>query len=137
MKGKGEKFRGANKVCQRQVSRKTLDPTAARKPKGNTGDRRSRAEEAFRAVGFGTGVDESVALAVEADDEHGTSVAIARGLAGSENGNFVTAGGDVSDTLAETAMAEFVGAAEEIDAAVGVVGSKQRLHGAIVLVAQR
>ena len=109
---------------------------------GETGENRKTlqdglcAEDALGAVRFGAGVGESVALAVEADDEHRASVAIAAGLFGSQYGRLVATRRDVADTLAEAAMAELVGAAEEVDAAVGVIGSEQRLHGAKVLVAQ-
>ena len=75
-------------------------------------------------------------LAVEADDEHGPSVALALGLAGGENGRQVALGRNVAHALAEAAVAEFFGAAEEIDAPVSTVGSEQGFHGAVVLVAE-
>jgi len=77
-----------------------------------------------------------IALAVEADDEHGASVALAGGLAGGENGRVSALGRGVADALAEAAVAELVGAAKEFDGIVGVVGSERGLHGAIVLVAK-
>jgi len=64
-----------------------------------------------------------VTLAVEADDEHGTAVAIARGLIGREIGSFSSLWRDVTYALAEAAMTKFVGAAKEFDRIVGVVGS--------------
>jgi len=77
-----------------------------------------------------------IALAVEADDEHGTSVAIAIRLSGGEDGWFAVFGGDVADALSEAAVAEAVGAAEEVDGVVGVVGRERELHGAVMLVAK-
>jgi hypothetical protein len=94
------------------------------------------ADYTFGAVGFGAGVGHAIALAIEADDEHGASVAIAVGLVGREDGRVSALGGGVSDAFAETAVAEFVGAAKEFDGVVGVIGSDDGLHGAVVLVAE-
>jgi hypothetical protein len=77
-----------------------------------------------------------IALAVEADDEHGASVAIAGGLMGSDDGSVSALGGGVADAFAETAMTEFIGTAKKLDAIVGVVGSEARLHGAVVFIAK-
>ena len=77
-----------------------------------------------------------VALAVQADDEHGAPVAVAIGLVGSEFGRLVVARRDVSDALAEAAVAEFVSATEEVDGVVDAVGRDLRLHGAVVAVAE-
>ena len=80
------------------------------------------ADNSFGAIGFGAGVGHVIALAVEADDEHGASVAIAGGLVGGEDGRVPAYGRGVADALAEAAMAEFVGAAKEFDGIVGVIG---------------
>jgi hypothetical protein len=77
-----------------------------------------------------------IALAIDADDEHGSPVAIAGWLVGSQDGRVSALGRGVTDTLAETTVAELVAAAEEFDRIVGVVGSERRLHGPIVLVAK-
>jgi len=77
-----------------------------------------------------------IALAVEADDEHGASVALAGGLVGRERGRLSAPGRGVAEALAEAAVAELVGAAEEFNGKVGVVGSDCRLHGAVVVVAK-
>jgi hypothetical protein len=77
-----------------------------------------------------------IALAVEADDEHGASVAIAGGLVGGEDGRLSALGRGIADALAEAAMAELVSAAKEFDGIVGVVGSECGFHGAEVLVAK-
>jgi len=77
-----------------------------------------------------------VTLAVEADDEHGASVAIAGRLVGSEHGRIAALGGGVADAFAEAAVAELVSATEEFDGIVGVVGSQYGLHGAVVLIAK-
>ena len=42
------------------------------------------AEDALGAIGLGTGVGQMIALAIDADDEHGATVALASGLVGSE-----------------------------------------------------
>ena len=97
---------------------------------------RLRSDYSFAAVGFGAGVGYVVALAVEADDEHGTSVAIARRLVGGEHGRVSALGSGIADALTEAAVTEFVGAAKEFDGIVGVVGSQGWLHGAVVLVAK-
>ena len=76
-------------------------------------------------------------LAVEADDEHGASVAVADWLVGSQDGRVFALGRGVAGALAETAMAELVGAAEELDGTVGAVGSQDELHGAVMLIAKR
>src|SRR5271155_4949636 len=91
----------------------------------------------FAAIGFGAGVGYMVALAIEADDEHGASVAVADWLVGSQDGRVFALGRGVAGALAETAMAELVGAAEELDGTVGAVGSQDELHGAVMLIAKR
>ena len=92
---------------------------------------------AFGAIGFGAGVGYAVALAIEADDEHRTAMTVADGLVGSKDWSVSSLGSGVANALAETAMAEFVGAAKEFDGIVSVVGSDDGLHGAVVLVAKR
>jgi hypothetical protein len=77
-----------------------------------------------------------VALAVEADDEHGASMAIAGGLIGSEYGSIAPLRCDIADALSETAVAEFVGATEEFDGVVGAVRGQSGFHCAVVLVAK-
>lgn len=77
-----------------------------------------------------------ITLAVEADDEHGAPMAIAGRLVGSEHWRIAALGCGVADAFAETAVAEFVGAAKEFDGIVGVIGSQYGLHGAVVLVAK-
>jgi len=77
-----------------------------------------------------------VALAIDADDEHGTTVTVAFGLVGSENGRSSALRRRVPDAFAETAMAKFVGAAEEFDGEIGAVGGESGFHGAVMLVAE-
>jgi len=95
------------------------------------------AHDALGTVGFGAGVGEVVALAVDADDEHGASVALADGLVGSESGRGSAVRGAVADALSEAAMAKLVGAAEEFDGVFRAVGGESRFHGAVMLVAKR
>ena len=95
-----------------------------------------RPDYALGAIGFGAGVGHVIALAVEADDEHGASVAIAVGLVGGEDGRVSALGRGVADALAEAAMAKLVGTAKKFDGIVGVVGSEYGLHGSVVLVAK-
>ena len=64
-----------------------------------------------------------VTLAVEADDEHGTSVAITSGLIRREFGSVSPPRCGVTHALAEAAVTKFVGAAEEFDRVVSVVRS--------------
>lgn len=77
-----------------------------------------------------------IALAIEADDEHGAPVTIAHWLVGGQGGWRATLRSGVTDALPKTTMTEFVGAAEEFDGVVGAIGSQSRLHGAVMLVAQ-
>src|ERR1700675_613372 len=75
------------------------------------------------AIGFGAGVGHVIALAVEADDEHGASVAVAGWLVGSQDWRVSTLGRGVADTLAEATVAELVGATKELYRIVSIVGS--------------
>lgn len=97
---------------------------------------RSGADDALGTIRLGAGVGDMVTLTVEANDEHGTSVAVATGLRGREDGWLAAFGCDVTDALSEAAVAESVRAAEEVDRVVGAVGSESQLHGAVVLVAE-
>jgi hypothetical protein len=96
----------------------------------------SGADDAFWAIRLGAGIGDAVALTVEADDEHGASVAVASGLTGREDRRFAASGSHVANALSEATMAEFVGAAKEGDGVVGVVGRESQFHGAVVLVAE-
>ena len=91
----------------------------------------------FMTIGFRTSVADNISLAVETDDEHGTSVHVAAGLVRGEDGRLVALGEDVADAFAEAASAEFVGAAEIVDGIVGVERSDAGLHGAEMFVAER
>jgi len=64
-----------------------------------------------------------VTLAVEADDEHRTPVAITRGLIGRELGSASSPRRGVAHALAEATMTEFVGATKEFDGIVSIVRS--------------
>ena len=77
-----------------------------------------------------------IALPVEADDEHGTPVALADGLVGGEHWRVSALGRGVANALAEAAVTELVGATKKFDAIVGIVRSEYRLHGAEMLVAK-
>jgi hypothetical protein len=77
-----------------------------------------------------------IALAVETDDKHGTSMAVAERLVGSEHGRFSALGRGVAEAFAEAAVAEFVGAAKELNRVIRTVGSQRGLHGAVMLVAK-
>jgi len=78
-----------------------------------------------------------IALTVEADDEHGASVALADGLVWGEDRPVSALRCAVADAFSEGAMAELVGATKEFNGKVGGVGSDYRLHGAVMLVAKR
>jgi hypothetical protein len=64
-----------------------------------------------------------VTLAVEADDEHRTPVAITRGLIGGELGSVSPLRCRIPHALAEAAVTKFVGAAKEFDGIAGVIRS--------------
>lgn len=64
-----------------------------------------------------------IALAVEANDEHGAPVTFADGLVGGEDWRLSAFGCGVADALAEAAMAKLIGAAKEFNRKVGAVGS--------------
>jgi bacterioferritin-associated ferredoxin len=78
-----------------------------------------------------------IALAIEADDEHGASMAIATGLVRREDGFISSFGSDIPDAFSKTAVAEFISTAKELDRVVGIVGSECGLHGAMVLITKR
>jgi hypothetical protein len=77
-----------------------------------------------------------IALAIDRDDEHGATVAVADGLAGSERGSGSAMRGAIANAFTEAAMAELVGATEEFDRELGAVRGESGFHGAIVLVAK-
>jgi hypothetical protein len=91
---------------------------------------------ALRAIRLRTCKSHVIALAVEADDEHGASVAIARWLVWSQHRRVSAFRRCVTDTFTEATMAEFVGAAEKFNGIVGAVGSQYGFHGAVMLVAK-
>jgi len=74
-------------------------------------------------MGFGAGIGHMVTLPVEAEDEHGASVAIARGLIRREFGSVSSPRCGVAHALAEAAVTKFVGAAKEFDRVVSIVRS--------------
>jgi hypothetical protein len=96
-----------------------------------------RPNHSFCALGFRAGVGYVVALAVETDNKHGSSVAIADGLVRCQNRRFSALGSSVADALAKTTAAELVGAAKKFDGIVGIVRSESRFHGAVMLIAKR
>jgi hypothetical protein len=77
-----------------------------------------------------------IALPVEADDEHGASVAIAGGLIGSEYGRVPALRRDVANALTKAAVAKFVGATKKFDGIVGTVRGQNGFHCAVVLIAK-
>ena len=77
-----------------------------------------------------------IALAVEADDKHGTPVAIAIRLVRGDDRSVSAFWRDIAHPFAETSVAEFVGTTKKFDGIVGVIRSQPRLHGAEVLVAK-
>ena len=93
-------------------------------------------KDALGAAGLGAGVGDAVLLAVEADDEHGTSVHVAARLVWDDLRRQIALRIDVADAFSEAAPTELVGAAEEVDGVIGVKGSDAGLHGAIVLLAE-
>jgi hypothetical protein len=64
-----------------------------------------------------------VTLPIEADDEHGTPMAIASGLIRREFGSVSSPWCGVTYALAEAAVTKFVGAAKEFDRIVSIVRS--------------
>jgi hypothetical protein len=94
-------------------------------------------EEPLGAAGFGAAVGDAIVLAVEAQNEHGAAVHVATWLVGSDLGSDIAFGVDVADTFAEAAAAEFLGAAEEIDGVIGVVGGDAGFHRAEMFVTER
>jgi hypothetical protein len=92
--------------------------------------------DSLRAIRFGACEGYLIALAVEADDEHRSPMAVAARLVRSEHRFISALGRDVTDTLAEAAVAELVGAAEELNGVVGIIRSQSGLHSAVVLIAK-
>lgn len=121
-----------------RASKKQKPQRAQRCTEGPPGSHiSSGAKYAFGAIGLGAGIGGVIALAIEGDDEHGASVAIALGLVGSDDRHGSSLRRDVAGALAETTMAKLVSAAEEFDEEIRGVGSEDRLHGAVMLVAKR
>jgi len=81
-------------------------------------------------------VDE-ISLAIEAFDEHRTSVHLAAWLVGSKNRVFSAFGCDVPHALAKATSTELLCAAEEFDGIVSVIGGYACLHSAEVFVTER
>ncbi len=94
------------------------------------------ADDAFGAIRFRTCVGQMIALAIDANDEHGAAVTVAFRLVGSEKGRSSALRRGVADALAEAAMAELVSAAEEFDGEIGAVRGESGFHGAVMLVAK-
>jgi hypothetical protein len=92
---------------------------------------------ALAAIRFRAGISHVIALAVQADDEHWSSVTVAQGLTGCEGWRVSAFRSDIAHALAETPVTQLVGAAKEFDRKVGIVGSQRGLHSAEVLVAER
>ena len=61
----------------------------------------------------------------------------ATGLISGNDGRCVSLRGCITQRLTETALTELIGAAEELDRIIDVEWSQQKLHGPIMLVAQR
>ncbi len=91
---------------------------------------------ALRAIWLRAGKRHVIALAVETDDEHWASVAIACRLVGCQQGSVPAFRCCITDALAEAAMAKLVGAAKKFDGIIRVVRSQYGFHGAIVLIAK-
>jgi hypothetical protein len=77
-----------------------------------------------------------IALAIDANDEHGAAVTVAFGLVAGENGRGSALRRRVPDALAEAAVAELVSATEEFDGKIGAVRGDSGFHGAVMLVAK-
>lgn len=92
--------------------------------------------DALRTLGFGAGIANQITLPVEARDKHRAAMFLALGLVASNDWRLSPGWRDVSDALAETASAEFFGAAEKLNRVVGVEWRKQEFHGSEVLVAE-
>jgi hypothetical protein len=95
-----------------------------------------RPHDALGAVRLRASEGDVIVLAIKADDEHGARVAIAFRLVRGQNGCQIALRGDVSDPLTETTKTEFLSAAEEVNRAVCVVRGEDRLHRAVVLIAE-
>src|SRR6266550_2978055 len=86
-------------------------------------------QHALVALRFRAGVRHMVALAIEADDEHGTAMEIAPRLVRRDTWGLISLRRDVADPLPEATSAKLVGAAEEVDGVVGVIRSDTGFHG--------
>ena len=91
-------------------------------------------QDALRAAWLRARVGDAVVLTVEAEDEHGPAVHVAAGLVASNFGRDIAFWIHVAHSLAETAAAELLGAAEEIDGVVETVWSDAGFHRAEMLV---
>jgi len=94
----------------------------------------SSLEDPLVAFRVRAGIGDVVALAVEADDEHGAAVEVAARLVGRDYRGHVPIRGDVTHALAEAAPAELVCATEKVDGIVGVERGNAGFHGPEMLV---
>jgi hypothetical protein len=78
-----------------------------------------------------------IPLPIETGDEHGPAVFFATRLVSGNQRHGVSLRGHVTEGFAEATLTELIGAAEEFYRIVNVEWSQQKLHGPIMLVAQR
>ena len=98
---------------------------------------RLRSNHPLAAISLRAGVSHVIMLAAETDNEHGSSVPIADRLIGRDDRRVFTSRCGVAGALAEAAAAKLLGAAKKLNAIVGVVRSKHRLHRPEMLIAKR
>lgn len=89
------------------------------------------------AAGLRAGKADGIALAVNAENEHGTSVFVTPGLVRSDQRRLIFQRRYVSQNFAVTALAEPVRTAAELDGIIHIDRRKSMLHGAVVLIAER
>lgn len=94
-------------------------------------------ERCLPAPWLGTHIPEDVSLPVKTGDKHRTPVLVACWLVIRDNGRLIPSRGHISQGFAEAALTKLVGAAEKLNRIVDAERSQQKLHGSIMLVAQR
>ena len=94
----------------------------------------SRSHDSFRAAWFGAAVGYVITLAIVADNEHWSAVAVTIRLVGGQRRRISALRRNVADAFSEAAVAEFISATKKFDRVVRIIGSERGLHGAEVLI---
>lgn len=89
------------------------------------------------AAGLRAGEADSVALPVDAEDEHGAAMFFAAGLVWRDLRRFIFQRRHIAQNFAVTAMTKSIRTAAELNGIIGIDRREGMLHRAVMLVAER